>query len=224
MLAADQFVVATAAGVTVCAGYPWFGEWSRDAMTSYEGFFLSTGRAAEGRSVLTRAAATLSEGMLANTTDSGAAQYNTADATLWFVHAIGRHVTVTGDVELAAELSGAIDELLERHLRRNPLRHRRRRRRRAAAPGRRGSRADLDGCPGRRSAGDAARRQGRRDQRAVDQRPAHSRVAFGPRRRLAAPLERTRRPGRGSFAERFGEPTGAAWWTWSTAPRAMSWR
>jgi predicted glycogen debranching enzyme len=54
--------------------------------------------------------------MLANTTDSGAAQYNTADATLWFVHAIGRHVTVTGDVDLAGELGGAIDELLERHL------------------------------------------------------------------------------------------------------------
>ncbi len=116
VLAADQFVVATAAGATVCAGYPWFGEWSRDAMTSYEGLFLSTGRAAEGRSVLTRAAATLSEGMLANTTDSGVAQYNTADATLWFVHAIGRHVSVTGDVALAAELNGAVDELLECHL------------------------------------------------------------------------------------------------------------
>ena len=37
-------------------------------------------------------AGTLSEGMLANTADTGALEYNTADGTLWFVHAVGRHV------------------------------------------------------------------------------------------------------------------------------------
>ncbi len=45
--AADQFVVTTATGPSVVAGYPWFGEWSRDTMTSYEGLFLSR-RAARG--------------------------------------------------------------------------------------------------------------------------------------------------------------------------------
>jgi glycogen debranching enzyme len=115
--AASQFVVSTSGGVTVCAGYPWFGEWSRDAMTAYEGLFLATARAVEGRALLSRAAATLSEGMLANTTDSGVAEYNTADATLWFVNAIGRHVAVTGDVDLAGELFGAVDDALEHHLR-----------------------------------------------------------------------------------------------------------
>ena len=46
--AADQFVVTTATGPTVVAGYPWFGAWSRDTMTSYEGLFLETGRAERG--------------------------------------------------------------------------------------------------------------------------------------------------------------------------------
>src|SRR5207237_5482641 len=46
VLAADQFV---AAGPSVMAGYPWFGEWSRDAMTSFEGLFLVTGRLEEAR-------------------------------------------------------------------------------------------------------------------------------------------------------------------------------
>lgn len=32
--AADQLIVATPAGPTVVAGYPWFGDWSRDTMTS----------------------------------------------------------------------------------------------------------------------------------------------------------------------------------------------
>ena len=36
----------------VVAGYPWFGAWSRDTMISYEGLFLATGRADEGRELL----------------------------------------------------------------------------------------------------------------------------------------------------------------------------
>jgi predicted glycogen debranching enzyme len=114
LLAADQFVVA---GPTVVAGYPWFGEWSRDTMTSYEGLLLETGRAEEGRALLRRSAATLSEGMLANTADSGTLEYNTADGTLWFLHAVGRHVERTGDLDLAAELLPALLEVIGAHAR-----------------------------------------------------------------------------------------------------------
>ncbi len=115
VLAADQFVIDHN-GPTAVAGYPWFGEWSRDLMTSYEGLFLSTGRAEEGREALRRAAATLSDGMLANTADTGTLEYNTSDGTLWFVHALGRHVEVTGDEDLGAELAPALREIVERHL------------------------------------------------------------------------------------------------------------
>jgi predicted glycogen debranching enzyme len=113
LLAADQFVVA---GPTVVAGYPWFGDWSRDTMTSYEGLFLETGRAEEGRSLLIRAAETLSEGMLANTADTGSLEYNTADGTLWFLHAVGRHVERTGDLDLAAELAPALVDIFAAHV------------------------------------------------------------------------------------------------------------
>ena len=115
VLAADQFVVEHD-GPTAVAGYPWFGAWSRDTMTSYEGLFLSTGRGEEGRAVLRAAAATLSEGMLANTADTGTLEYNTADGTLWFVHALGRHVDVTGDDELGAELAPALEQIVTHHL------------------------------------------------------------------------------------------------------------
>ena len=111
-VAADQFIVS---GPTVVAGYPWFGDWSRDTMTSYEGLFLETGREAEGRALLLRMAATLSEGMLANTADVGGTEFNTADATLWFLHAIGRHVERTGDVDLAASLSPSLLDIIDRH-------------------------------------------------------------------------------------------------------------
>jgi len=116
-LAADAFIVAGADGPDVVAGYPWFGAWSRDTMTAYEGLFLATGRAAEGRQLLRAYAATLSEGMLANTADTGRTEYNTADATLWFLHAVDRHVESTGDSDLAAELIDALDGVVTAHLR-----------------------------------------------------------------------------------------------------------
>jgi predicted glycogen debranching enzyme len=115
VLAADQFV-ADVEGPTAVAGYPWFGEWSRDLMTAYEGLFLSTNRWDEGRECLRRAAATVSEGMLANTADTGTREYNTVDGTLWFVHAIGRHVAVAGDVDLGHELGPIVEQIVQRHV------------------------------------------------------------------------------------------------------------
>ncbi|HEX2356212.1 MAG TPA: amylo-alpha-1,6-glucosidase [Micromonosporaceae bacterium] len=114
-LAADAFVVHTATGPDVVAGYPWFGAWSRDTMISYGGLFLATGRADEGRELLRAYAATLSEGMLANTADTGRTEHNTADATLWFLHAVERHVTATGDTDLAAELIDPLLGVVEAH-------------------------------------------------------------------------------------------------------------
>ncbi|HZM82982.1 MAG TPA: amylo-alpha-1,6-glucosidase [Candidatus Limnocylindrales bacterium] len=115
-LAADAFIIEGPQGPDVVAGYPWFGAWSRDTMISYEGLFLETGRFDQGRALLKAYAATLNEGMLANTADSGTVGYNTADATLWFVHAIDRHVARTGDTELRHELSPALEQILKAHL------------------------------------------------------------------------------------------------------------
>ncbi|MBY8872471.1 amylo-alpha-1,6-glucosidase [Micromonospora sp. PLK6-60] len=116
-LAADAFVVRTdQAPVDVVAGYPWFGAWSRDTMISYEGLFLCTGRADLGRELLRSYAATLSEGMLANTADTGRVEYNTVDGTLWFLHAVNRHVTRTADTDLADELLPALRGVVDAHL------------------------------------------------------------------------------------------------------------
>jgi predicted glycogen debranching enzyme len=112
--AADQFVVA---GPTIVAGYPWFGDWSRDTFTSYEGLFLCTGRHAEGAALLRRAASSVSEGMLANTADvGGRPEYNTADAAMWFLHALARHIEVTSDHDLAIELMPTVVSIIDGHL------------------------------------------------------------------------------------------------------------
>jgi predicted glycogen debranching enzyme len=114
--AADQFVVRAPGGPTIVAGYPWFGDWSRDTMTSYEGLFLDTGRADEGRCVLLAAAASISEGMLANTADVGGTEYNTVDAAVWYLHAVGRHVARTGDDELGAKVLPALCDVVGHHV------------------------------------------------------------------------------------------------------------
>jgi len=117
VLAADAFVVAGAQGAPdVVAGYPWFGTWSRDTMTAYEGLFLATGWSEEGRELLRAYTATMSEGMLANTADTGQAEHNTVDATLWLLHAVERHVSGTGDDDLAAEVLPALDGVIAAHL------------------------------------------------------------------------------------------------------------
>jgi predicted glycogen debranching enzyme len=116
VLAADQFMITTGGRPTAVAGYPWFGEWSRDLMTSYEGLYLATNRHDEGQEVLLSSAATVSEGMLANTADTGSLEYNTVDGTLWFVHAVGRHVTVTGDNDLGNELAPVLEQIVDHHV------------------------------------------------------------------------------------------------------------
>jgi predicted glycogen debranching enzyme len=63
-----------------------------------------------------RAAASLSEGMLANTADAGGTEFNTVDGTLWFLHALDRHVLATGDVDLAAALADDLAAIVEHHV------------------------------------------------------------------------------------------------------------
>lgn len=109
-VAADAFILADNA---VVAGYPFFGEWSRDTLVAYEGLFCSTGRTEEGRVLLERLAAALEGGLAVNTTDSGGSQYNTIDAALWFLHAVDRHVAATGDLELGARLVPAMRGVIE---------------------------------------------------------------------------------------------------------------
>ena len=91
---ADAFVIA---GPDIVAGYPWFGAWSRDTLTSYEGLILTASRADEGRELLRRYASAVSDGMLPNTADTstpGAIDFHSVDAPLWFIHAVGRHVAI----------------------------------------------------------------------------------------------------------------------------------
>lgn len=97
--AADQFVVRRAATpalardagslVSILAGYPWFGDWGRDSMIALPGLLLVTGRHEEASRVLETFARAQRNGLIPNrfADDGTEPEYNTADASLWFLHA-----------------------------------------------------------------------------------------------------------------------------------------
>lgn len=85
-LSADAFVVERGDGASVIAGYPWFGDWGRDAMISLPGLAVSTGRFDDAGKVLRTFARYCDKGMIPNfISDTGEAAYNSVDAALWFV-------------------------------------------------------------------------------------------------------------------------------------------
>ncbi len=54
--------------------------------------------------------------MLANTADAGGTEYNTVDGTLWFLHAVDRHVGLTGDEDLVAALADDLLGIIDHHV------------------------------------------------------------------------------------------------------------
>ncbi len=124
VLAADQFVIkpagraeesarAHAAGdtvATVIAGYHWFTDWGRDTMISLEGLTLVTGRESAAGNILRTFGRYMRDGLIPNLFPEGSREglYHTADATLWFFHAVARYVEATGDRQTLCVLLPAL--------------------------------------------------------------------------------------------------------------------
>jgi predicted glycogen debranching enzyme len=122
VLAADQFVVRRPLaddpeGRSVIAGYHWFGDWGRDTMIALPGLTLVTGRSEIARRILTTSARFVDRGMLPNRfPDEGEApEYNTADATLWYVEALRAYHAATGDDALVRELYPTLEAIVAAH-------------------------------------------------------------------------------------------------------------
>lgn len=117
--ASADFVVERAPGrQTILAGYPWFGDWGRDTFISLPGLCLVTGRFDEARSIIRTFAGYVDGGMIPNRfpDDDAPPAYNTCDAALWFVHAVDRYLTYTGDWSFVSEeLFPVVEAILTAH-------------------------------------------------------------------------------------------------------------
>jgi predicted glycogen debranching enzyme len=133
VFAADQFLIepvgrvedaarARAAGDeirSVIAGYHWFTDWGRDTMISLEGLTLATGRVSEAAWILRTFAHYIRDGLIPNMFPEGEKEglYHTADATLWFFHALHRYVEVTGDRTTLKLLIPKLADVIAHHIR-----------------------------------------------------------------------------------------------------------
>jgi predicted glycogen debranching enzyme len=132
VLAADQFIIrpvgrvsdtvrAVAVGDevrTIIAGYHWFTDWGRDTMISLEGLTLATGRAREAGFILRTFAQYVRDGLIPNLFPDGSDQglYHTADATLWFVQALGRYAELTGNWSMLEESLPVMRNIVDKHI------------------------------------------------------------------------------------------------------------
>ncbi|BAD78222.1 glycogen debranching enzyme-related protein [Synechococcus elongatus PCC 6301] len=127
VLAADQFIVDRPLpnhpqGKSILAGYHWFADWGRDTMISLPGLTLATGWPDLAREILLTFAQFVSQGMLPNRfPDDGNpltdADYNTVDATLWYVEAVRQYLDCSGDKTLLAEIFPVLQNIIGWHQR-----------------------------------------------------------------------------------------------------------
>jgi predicted glycogen debranching enzyme len=131
-LAADAFIVTPAyraedvaqrhaAGDelrSIIAGYHWFTDWGRDTMIALEGLALSTGRDREAGEILRTFAQYTRDGLIPNMFPNGSSGglYHTADASLWFFHAVDRHVALSGDEGTLRHVLPALRDIITAHL------------------------------------------------------------------------------------------------------------
>lgn len=131
VLASDQFIVAPAGRIeakavarsrgdeprSVIAGYHWFTDWGRDTMISLEGLTLVTGRHLEARWILRLFAHYIREGLIPNLFPEGSSEglYHTADATLWFFHALHRYLEYTKDWATLRFIFPKLTEVMDFH-------------------------------------------------------------------------------------------------------------
>ena len=132
VLAADQFIITPAGRVeeaarasamgdevrTVIAGYHWFTDWGRDTMISLEGLTLCTGRQREAGYILRTFGHYVRDGLIPNMFPEGTKDglYHTADASLWFFHAVHRYLLSTGDRSTLRQLLPKLKSIVEHHL------------------------------------------------------------------------------------------------------------
>jgi predicted glycogen debranching enzyme len=133
VLAADQFIITPAGRTedaarahalgdevrTVIAGYFWFTDWGRDTMISLDGLTLVTGRHREAGYILRTFAKYVRDGLIPNLFPERDHEglYHTADASLWFFHAIDRYIAATNDRATLEQLLPVLLDIVDHHLR-----------------------------------------------------------------------------------------------------------
>jgi predicted glycogen debranching enzyme len=117
LIAGDSFIVNrnSTGSKSIIAGYHWFADWGRDAMISLPGLTLVNGRFDIAKEILSTFAAHCQRGLIPNMFAEFPGQepvYNTVDASLWFIHALGRYFDYTNDTGFINDIWQTVEEII----------------------------------------------------------------------------------------------------------------
>lgn len=117
--ATDTFIVKnpSTGENTVIAGYPWFSDWGRDSMISLPGLTLVPHRFEAAKSILKNFSRNCRKGLIPNNYPAfgGEPVYNTVDASLWFIHALGRYFAYTKDFLFLSDTWETVEYIIDNY-------------------------------------------------------------------------------------------------------------
>ncbi len=111
----SPFLVHSSTRTSIIAGYPWFTDWGRDTMISLPGICLASGLFDDARQILRDYASQVHQGLIPNRfVETGETpEYNTVDASLWFVNASYLTLKADWNEDFAREMLSAIQEIVD---------------------------------------------------------------------------------------------------------------
>ena len=121
IIASDNFVVYRPAFAlyTIIAGYPWFLDWGRDALISFEGITLIPRRFQVAKEVMLTFVRDIRYGLVPNgySEYDGRPLYNSADASLLLFEQVRKYLEYTHDYEfLKNQLYDTLKRIIEEYI------------------------------------------------------------------------------------------------------------
>jgi predicted glycogen debranching enzyme len=105
--AGDSFIVyrQSIEGQSAIAGYHWFNDWGRDTLIALPGLALTTQRFDLAKGLLQTFGRYCRDGLIPNTFPDTNSEpfYNSLDATLWWIEALGLYLEATQDWDFLVE-------------------------------------------------------------------------------------------------------------------------
>lgn len=101
-------------GMSIMAGFPFFGDWGRDTMIAFYGCTAAIGEQAAAKSILKTFMQYCRRGIMPNLFPEGGAEplYNTVDASLLFINALWEYVQGYHDLKFAAEAIAVVEAII----------------------------------------------------------------------------------------------------------------
>lgn len=119
--ASDQFIVYRPSfGLhTIIAGYPWFLDWGRDSLISFEGLLLKTKRYDIAREIILTMTRDIKYGLVPNGYSGfdNRPLYNSVDSSLLLFEQIQKYINYTGDYEFIKEnIYNKLEKIIENYI------------------------------------------------------------------------------------------------------------